>query len=146
MIIEDIIYIEAQPNKVWDVIKDVEFWPEWSPTVTSVIRLDDGPFKLGSKAKIKQPGQPNSGWTVTEFIPGKRFVWETWRVGLHMRAYHEIETEGKGTTHANRLEATGIIAILLVPIFRSTIRRTLSKENLGLKTKCESENSSMLRQ
>ena len=137
MIIEDTIYIEAPPNVVWSVTEDVERWPEWTPTITSVIRLDDGPFGLGSAARVKQPGQPESEWTVTEFVPGERFVWETRRPGLYMRASHGMKAEGAGTANLLRVEATGVMAALLWPMLRLAVPWALSQENRGLKARCE---------
>jgi len=34
--------IAAPPGGVWAVIADVERWPEWTPTVTRLQRLDRG--------------------------------------------------------------------------------------------------------
>lgn len=137
MIVKDIIYIEAQPDEVWAVTEDVERWPEWTPTITSAIRLDDGPFRIGSTVKIKQPLQPVSEWIVTEFVPEERFAWETKRRGLQMRASHEVNMDGPGTMNTLRVEASGVIATLLSPILRTLIRRALLEENRGLKALCE---------
>ena len=137
MTVEDAIYIEARPDVVWTVTVDVARWPEWTPTVTSVVRIDDGPFGLGSVALIKQPGQPPSEWTVTAFIPGKRFWWETRRTGLQMRAMHEVAPEGSGTTNLLRVEVTGILAVLFWPVLRLAVPHALSRENGGLKAQCE---------
>lgn len=137
MTVEDAIYIEAPPDVVWRVTVDVERWPEWTPTVTSVVRVGQAPFGLGSIARIKQPGQPEAEWVVTAFDPAERFAWETRRTGLHMVGTHEISPEGAGTRNVLRVEARGPLGVLLWPVLRPAMRRALSEENGGLKEFCE---------
>jgi uncharacterized membrane protein len=96
MIIDDVITIDAPSDVVWAVTEDVERWPEWTPTITSVTLVGNGPFGLGSMARLKQPAQPESEWVVTEFASGQRFSWETRRNGLHMIGTHELYPEGPG--------------------------------------------------
>ena len=137
MRVDDAIHKAAPPDVVWAVTEDVERWPEWTPTVTSVTRLENGPFGLGSVARIKQPGQPEAEWTVTEFGSGQRFSWETRRLGLHMTGTHELSPDGAGTKNVLRVEAKGVVAVLLWPLLRFAMRRALSAENRGLKARCE---------
>lgn len=137
MEIEDSIHVEAPPGVVWTVTVEIERWPEWTPTVTSVTRLDEGPFAIGSVARIKQPLQPESDWVVTELESGRRFAWKTRRLGLQMKGVHELTPEAGGTKNVLRLEAAGALAVLLWPLFRIAVRRALRDENRGLKARCE---------
>lgn len=145
MTVEHTVYIEAPPDVVWAVTEDVERWPEVTPTVTSVVRLDGGPLALGSAARIKQPGQPEAVWTVTEFVRGERFAWETARPGLRMTGSHQMAPDGSGTTNVLRVEASGLVATLLGPVLRPLMRHALTKENCGLKARSEQTARARLR-
>jgi uncharacterized membrane protein len=137
MIVEQTTHIEAPPDVVWRVTADVERWPEWTPTVTSVKRLSEAPFGLGSVARIKQPGQSEADWVVTRFDPGQCFAWETKRTGLRLVGKHEISAEGGGTRNELRVHADGVLAVLLWPVLGVALRRALTEENQGLKKYCE---------
>ena len=131
------IYIDVSPDAVWLVTVDIDRWPEWTPTVTSVRREDAGELRLGSTVLMKQPLQPESRWVVTELARGRRFVWETRRPGLHMIGSHEMRAEGSGTRNLLRVDAQGPAAILLWPVLRLAMARALVAENQGLKWWCE---------
>ena len=137
MKLEDVIEIAAAPDVVWEVTTDVECWPEWMPTVSSVRRVDHGPFSVGSAAWIKQPALPETKWTVTSLAPGERFTWETQVRGMLMVATHEIMPAGAGTRNVLRLEITGFAGRLMWPLLGRSVRRSLEQENRGLKQRCE---------
>lgn len=137
MIITDAIRITAPVERVWEITADVESWPDWTPTVTSVRRIGTEPFGRGSVARIRQPAQPESEWTVTEWQEGRRFAWATERTGLRMVGIHEMEPAGDGTVNRLVVEAEGWLAVLLWPILRPAIARSLRQENAGLKRRAE---------
>jgi hypothetical protein len=139
MTITDSIQIQAPVQAVWQVTEDVERWPEWTPTVTSVRLVDGRPLGLGEVALIKQPMQPLSRWVVTEFIPGQRFAWETRRAGLRMVGTHDLTAVEGGTRNVLSIDAHGWLAVLLWPVLRPGIRKALADENRGLKTRCEQQ-------
>jgi uncharacterized membrane protein len=56
------IDIAAAPERVWQVIVDIESWPQWTKSVTDVKRLDSGPLQVGSRARLQQPGLPPLTW------------------------------------------------------------------------------------
>jgi uncharacterized protein YndB with AHSA1/START domain len=130
-------YIDAPIETVWSVTHDVERWPEWTPTVTSVRLLSAGVLGLGSVARIKQPLQPESEWVVSEFTPGRRFAWQTTRNGMTMVGTHDLSPEGRGTRNVLSVDASGPVAMLLWPVLRFAVRKALSDENHGLKRRCE---------
>ena len=102
--------------------------------MTSVERLDSGPLRVGSQARIKQPGQSERVWTVTEFTPHQRFVWTAKASGYAMRAEHVLApTAGGGTTNLLRLELNGPLAGLIGGSRGRQIRKTLATENDGFR-------------
>lgn len=137
MQITDTCYIDAAPDLVWAVTEDVERWPDWTPTVTAVTRLSDGPFGLGAQARLKQPAQPEAVWTVVEYVRGERFAWAARTLGLRLLGAHELTPRGGGTLNRLRVEVDGPMAPFLGPLLRPLLRRALADENRGLKAHCE---------
>src|SRR3712207_2864581 len=64
------VEIAAPAQRVWEVLTDVERWPEWTETVFSAKRLDEGPLRPGSRATINQPNIPETEYVVTQLDPG----------------------------------------------------------------------------
>jgi hypothetical protein len=122
----DTARIQATPELVWQLTTDLAGWPAITPTVRRVDRLDDGPLRVGSCARVRQPGQLPAVWTVTELDPGRRFVWQTRRPGLVMVATHQLEPDGDGCRNTLLLDAAGLLArpvgLLLGPLLRNALR------------------------
>jgi uncharacterized membrane protein len=137
MRIDHSVEIGAPPAAVWPVIIDVERWPEWTPTMESVRRLDDGPFQLGSAATIKQPQLPEAVWRVTAFTPGRQFTWETVIRGMRMIGSHELAASPAGCTSRVTLEVSGLLAWLLSPLVRRNALRAMETEQSRLRERCQ---------
>src|SRR3712207_3430600 len=89
---------EAPVEQVWEVLREVERWPEWAPTVTSVRRLDDGSLAVGSRVRVEQPRIPPTVYVVTELEPGRSFTWVATGPGVRTTARHLLEDLGPGGT------------------------------------------------
>lgn len=121
--------IDAPVDVVWRLSTDVEAWPGIMPTVTSVERLEEGPLRLGARARIKQPGQRAAVWEVTRFDPGHEFAWESRRRGVTLTGVHRVVAEGDGCRNALTITMTGPLAPLLGLLTGPLMRRVLRTEN-----------------
>jgi uncharacterized membrane protein len=133
MIIRHALEIEAPIERLWALTIDVEGWPTFTPTVTCVKRLDAGPLRVGSRARLKQPGQPARVWTVTLVEPPRRFAWSTRLPGATMTGVHELQATGVGTRNVLRIELTGWASGLVALLLRIPIARAIATENQAFK-------------
>lgn len=132
MRIEHELIIDADIETVWSLTVDVERWPELTPTMTSVERLDPGPFGLGSRARIVQPKQRPRVWTVTRFEAHRCFEWQAKLGTVTMTGGHLLEEVEHGATR-NRLslELTGVGSRLLGMVAGRQLAAAIATENDG---------------
>ena len=121
-------HIEAPTRPVWEVLYDVVRWPEWTPTIDSVERLDDGPFGVGSRAKVRQPKLPQAQWEVTEVVDGRNFTWEAKGPGMKTIARHEVVPDGAGSKVTLSIEQTGPMGAVAAFVWRSLTQRYIELE------------------
>ena len=124
--------IAAPPDRVWAVMSDVERWNEWTPSVTSVKRLDDGPFAVGSRILIRQPKFPPALWKVTAIDPGRSFTWTSVGPGLRVVATHGVEKTASGSRATLSLTYHGLIGRILARLTRDITERYIALEARGL--------------
>ncbi|MGA8046206.1 MAG: SRPBCC family protein [Dermatophilaceae bacterium] len=132
------IDIAAPPRKVWDVLTDVEAWPQWTSTVTSVRRLDDGPLRAGSRAKVVQPRIPDTEYVVTELAEGTSFTWVASGPGVRTTARHELEPLSDTMTRVRlSVVQSGWLGTVMGRFYRGLTDRYLATEANGLKDRSE---------
>jgi reactive intermediate/imine deaminase len=130
--------IHTSPDRVWSVLRDVERWPEWTPTMTSVQRVDAGaPFGVGSRARIRQPKLPPAEWRVTELDEGRSFAWVAKGRGVQVTARHAVETAQGGSRATLSLQFSGLLGPLAARLTGGLTRRYLALEAAGLKKRAE---------
>lgn len=130
--------IVAGPARVWEVLTAVEGWPEWTSTVTSVRRPEEGPLRLGSRATISQPRIPETEYVVTELDPERSFTWVATGPGVVSTARHEVEPLPDGRTRVRlSVSQSGWLGTVMGRFYRGLTDRYLANEANGLKTRCE---------
>ncbi|HEX6339056.1 MAG TPA: SRPBCC family protein [Jiangellaceae bacterium] len=133
------IEIAAPAERVFAVYSDVERWPEWTKSVTSVERLDDGPLRVGSRARIRQPRLPAAVWEVTELVPDRSFTWVARGPGVVSTGSHVVTPlggDGRATATAS-LEQAGLLGPLMGTLTKRLTNEYLDIEVRGLKARCE---------
>ncbi len=138
MITDSAIEIAAPPALVWEVFSDVERWPEWTASVTTLRALDDPGLAVGRRFEIKQPRLPKLVWEVTELVEGESWTWEQRSPGGRTIASHEVTgTDGGRTLVRQRLDQQGPVGALVARLMRGTTKRYLELEAQGLKARSE---------
>ena len=131
------IDIHAPPDRVWAVMRDIERWPEWTASVTSVTPLDGGPLAIGARARIRQPRLLPAVWRVTSLQDGSSFAWETRSPGVCVTARHWVEPAPGGSRATLALEFSGLFGPLVARLTRDLNQRYLALEASGLKQRSE---------
>ncbi|HLF79834.1 MAG TPA: SRPBCC family protein [Dehalococcoidia bacterium] len=137
MYIESVVEISAPPERVWDVLKEVERWPEWTQSISRIDLLDTDDLVVGARARIKQPRLPAVIWKVTELTPGRSFAWVASGLGYETVATHAIEPSETGSKVTLTVKQTGLLSHLM-PWVSAMSRRYVEMEARGLKQRIES--------
>ena len=119
------------------MLRDVERWPEWAPTVTSVRRLDDGPLAVGSRVRVEQPRIPPTAYVVTELEPSRSFTWVATGPGVRTTARHRLKDLGGGTRVTLAVEQAGPVGAVMGRFYRRLTDRYLTAEAEGIKARSE---------
>jgi uncharacterized membrane protein len=138
MIMEDSIEIDAPPQLVWDVFSEVEHWPDWTASVTSLVGRDGPALAVGKRFAIKQPGMSKLVWKVTEIDPGSSWTWVQRSPGVLVSARHDVVAQPGGRTLVRQqLEQRGALGALVGRMMAKKTRRFLELEAQGLKARSE---------
>jgi hypothetical protein len=125
--------IPAAPDRVWGILAGVERWPEWTPSVTRITRLDSGPLAIGSRVRIHQPRLLPSTWRIVELAEGRRFTWVTGGPGVRAVAEHSVEPIDRGSRVTLSVRFEGVLATVVARLTRDLNRRYLELEAAGLR-------------
>lgn len=135
---EETVEIDADPQRVWDVLVDVESWPEWTPSMTTVRMATPGPLGRGSRVAIKQPRLSPAEMTVDRYVEGRSFAWSSTMAGLSTIADHVVEPTSTGSRVTLVLTQSGPLAGFVGVAYGRMIRRYVHLEATGLKKRVES--------
>jgi uncharacterized protein YndB with AHSA1/START domain len=138
VVVQRSIDIDAPAATVWAVLTDVERWPEWTASVSSVCRPRSGPLAVGERVVVAQPRLPTLTYTVTEVDDGRSFTWEAGSAAARGVGEHVLTPRiAGGCTATLRLTQRGPAARLVGALLNGLTRRYVRMEAEGLKARSE---------
>jgi uncharacterized protein YndB with AHSA1/START domain len=129
--------IAATPERVWQVIVDVERWPTWTDSVRAARLLDGPPLAEGSRVELRQPRLPTTEWVVIELVDGESFTWSARGPGVVSVASHRLEPADGGTRVRLEFSQQGPLSRALDVLAGAMVRRYVGMEAAGLRRRCE---------
>lgn len=131
------VNIAAPEHRIFQTLCDVERWPEWTATMRSVKRLDQGPFRVGSRASVVQPKLRPSIWQVSSMDQDRNFNWVSEAPGLRLEAGHSVEPAGAGCRVTLTFALSGLLSLIVGLMYGRLIAEYVNTEAQGLKRRCE---------
>jgi Polyketide cyclase / dehydrase and lipid transport len=87
-------HIAAPPAAVWNVLVDLDAWPQWGPSIQRAELAGTGPMALGSRGKVWTPFGLALPFEITEFDDHRYWAWAVGGVGA---TRHEVQPLDGGT-------------------------------------------------
>ncbi|MDB5345748.1 MAG: hypothetical protein JWP89_4125 [Schlesneria sp.] len=122
---------------MWQVLADVETWPQWTKSVRSVQRLDQTAMSLGSKVRIEQPKLKPAVWTVTIWEPEQSFTWVSKSPGVTVTAGHQIVPTSEGCRVILTIHFGGLLGGVIGLLMGRLTSEYMAIEANGLKHRAE---------
>ena len=136
---EKSIEIDASPQRVWDVLSDIEAWPQRIETVDTVELLTPAPLTRGSRVRLKQPKLPEGVWDITAWDAPAFFEWTQKSNGVTSVAGHRVEALGDGRCRLTlTLEMRGILFAVVGRFYKDLTNDYMRLEAEGMKRAAES--------
>ena len=136
---EQSIDIETRQQRVWDVLGDLEAWPQRIETVDVVELLTPPPVGEGSRVRLKQPKLGEGIWEVTVWNAPSYFEFRQQTGGVTNVAGHRVEALEEGRSRLTlTLEMRGLLVPVVAVFFKGLTNRYMTLEAQGIKRAAES--------
>ena len=135
---EKSIEIDASQQRVWDVLSDLEAWPQHIETVDTVELLTPAPLAKGSRVRLRQPKLPEGTWDITVWDAPSFFEWTQKESGTTIVAGHRVEAMGEGRARLTlTIEMRGILVPVMGLFYKGLTNRYMNLEAEGMKRAAE---------
>ena len=134
---EQSIEIDAQQQRVWDVLSDLEAWPKRIETVDTVELLTPPPVAVGSRVRLKQPKLPEGTWEITVWDAPSYFEFRQKSGGIIIVAGHRVDAVEEGRSRLSlSLVMRGLLTVMAL-FYKGVTNRYMTIEAQGIKRAAE---------
>ena len=135
---EKSIEVDAPQRRVWDVLSDLEAWPQRIETVEVVELLTPAPIAKGSRVQLKQPKLPEGTWDITVWDAPAYFEWTQKSGGITSVAGHRVDALGEGRARLTlTLDMRGFLIPVMALFYKGLTNRYMNLEAEGMKRAAE---------
>jgi uncharacterized membrane protein len=135
---EKSIDIDAPQQRVWDVLSDLEGWPQRIETVDTIELLTPAPIAKGSRVRLKQPKLPEGTWDITIWDAPSYFEWTQKSTGTTTVAGHRVEALGESRARLTlTLDMRGLLIPIMALFYKDLTNRYMNLEAEGMKRAAE---------
>ena len=128
------IAVAASPERVWDILADLESWPSWNADVDAVTL--EGPVRPGTVFRWKA-GSAKIVSTLREVERPLRLSWTGRTMGVDAIHVWRFEPSGDGVTVSMQESFSGLVARLLRKRLQRDLDATTTKGLEALKAAAE---------
>ena len=139
---EQSVDIDAGQQRVWDVLTDLEAWPQRIETVDRVELLTPPPVAVGTRVRLKQPKLGEGTWEVTVWDGPSYFEFRQQSGGVSTVAGHRVAALENGRSRLTlTIEMRGLLVPVFGRLFKGLTNRYMTIEAQAMKRTAESEDS-----
>jgi uncharacterized membrane protein len=137
---EQSVVIDAPQNRVWDVLTDLEAWPQRIETVDAVALLTPPPMAVGTRVRLKQPKLGEGTWEVTVWDGPSYFEFRQQSGGVSTVAGHRVAAVEEGRSRLTlTIEMRGLLVPIFGRLFKGLTNRYMTTEADAIKRAAESD-------
>jgi uncharacterized protein YndB with AHSA1/START domain len=128
------IGIAAPPERVWEVLADIERWPAWNPDVKSAVL--SGELAPGSEFRWKAGGV-NIRSQLEQVEAPRQIGWTGKTIGLRARHVYRLDPHPQGTRVSSEESYDGWATLLFRNRMEATLKQALDDGLRYLKAEAE---------
>jgi uncharacterized membrane protein len=137
---EQSVDIDARQQRVWEVLSDLEAWPQRIETVDVLELLTPAPVGEGSRVRLKQPKLPEGTWEVTVWDAPSYFEFRQQSSGVTNVAGHRVAALDAGRSRLTlTLDMRGLLVPVVALFWKDLTNRYMTIEAQGMKRAAESD-------